>query len=65
MHSLILDIEEKDVPQQKVEPMRAFHKIAEHKIRDYGIPESLLHRLQMENTMSNLERVRYLCMSQS
>ena len=42
------------------EPMRPFREIATDKIEDHGIPEAALHRLQMQNTMHNIKKVRTL-----
>ena len=42
------------------ERMRPFRKIASDKMEDHGIPEAALHRLQMQNTMHDIKKVRTL-----
>ena len=41
-----------------MKPVTIFDKIANDPMENHGIPMSALHRLQMQNTMQNLKKVK-------
>ena len=49
-----------DAVTERPEPVRQFKQIANDRMEDHGIPEAALHRLQMQNTMHNIKKVKIL-----